>query len=197
MLKINDLACERQGRRLFKNLSFALQPGEILHVQGANGVGKSSLLRILCGLLEPTSGSIEWNNQNILQDRHIFTANISYLGHKLGLKSQLSVLENLQLFAEVPSTLQLVATLRELGVASIKHQRVDSLSAGQQQRVALARLLARKTRLWLLDEPTTSMDSEGIALTEQFILQHALNGGLVILTSHHEMALPVQTIGLN
>ena len=200
MFKVNDLVCERNGRVLFRDLAFSLNSGDILHVQGSNGVGKSSLLRILCGLLEPAAGSVLWNNQDIYQDSSTFTANVGYLGHKLGLKSQLTVLENLRLFAQAPSEHEERTWLSQFDVLDVKHQRVETLSAGQQQRVALARLLARKARLWLLDEPFTAIDQQGSRALEQVMLRHQQSGGMIIFTSHQDVQLPgasVRLIGLH
>lgn len=203
-LTVRNLACIRNDRLLFHSLNFSLNPGEVLHVQGANGVGKSSLLRILCGLLEPAQGEIFWQGQLTSEDFTVFRRDLAYLGHKLGLKERLTALENVQLFFDDKpnrnqdkknsflSISNVETVLEKLGIAALKNQFCETLSAGQKQRVALARLLARNAPLWLLDEPFTAVDAAGIAELESLILEHVQQGGLVILTSHQ----PINVKGL-
>lgn len=200
-LTVKNLACVRNERVLFHGLNFSLNPGEILHVQGANGVGKSSLLRILCGLLEPAQGEIFWQGQLTFEDPIAFRRDLGYLGHKLGLKERLTALENVQLFFEgdshrkqdTKSQFRTISNaesaLERLGVAALKNQFCETLSAGQKQRVALARLLARNAQLWLLDEPFTAVDAAGVTELESLIQEHVQGGGLVILTSHQPIKL--------
>lgn len=205
LLSVKNLACIRNERVLFHGLNFSLNPGEVLHVQGANGVGKSSLLRILCGLLEPAQGEIFWRGQLSSEDPIAFRRDLGYLGHKLGLKERLTALENVRLFEDDTAQKQKPEfqsqtisnsehALEKLGVSALKNHFCETLSAGQKQRVALARLLARKAQLWLLDEPFTAVDANGIADLETLILEHVQQGGLVILTSHQPIKLQGLTL---
>ena len=191
MLSVKNLACIRNDRLLFRGVNFSLNPGEVLHIQGANGVGKSSLLRILCGLLEPAEGEIFWQGRLSSEDPLKFRAALGYLGHKLGLKDRLTVEENVRLFAGGDA---LADTLDTLGVLNLKNHRCETLSAGQKQRVALARLLAKNAPLWLLDEPFTAVDSAGIADLEAVLREHVKGGGLVVLTSHQPIVISDLTI---
>lgn len=195
-LTVKNLACIRNDRLLFRGVNFSLNPGEVLHIQGANGVGKSSLLRILCGLLEPAEGEIFWQGRLSSEDPLKFRVALGYLGHKLGLKDRLTVEENVKLFEGFNEG---VNALDRLGVLKLKNHRCETLSAGQKQRVALARLLAKNAPLWLLDEPFTAVDSAGIADLEAVLREHVKGGGLVVLTSHHPIAisgLTIQTLKL-
>ena len=203
---VKNLTCLRQDRLLFRGLNFSLNPGEVLHVHGANGVGKSSLLRILCGLLEPAAGEVWWQGQLSSADPVGFRRAVGYLGHKLGLKERLTVAENVDVLLE-PSrdatskaaTLavrqqRVSQALARLGVLNLKDHLCDTLSAGQKQRVALARLLARDCALWLLDEPFTAIDQVGIGALEALIQEHVQGGGLVVLTSHQPLKLTGLTL---
>lgn len=199
MLKVNNLACLRDDRLLFHHLNFVLNPGEILHVHGANGVGKSSLLRILCGLLEPAEGEIFWQGNLSSADPNEFHRAIGYLGHKLGLKERLTVAENVKLFESGKPQFDTFKALERMGVMKLKDHAVETLSAGQKQRVALARLLAKNCKLWLLDEPFTAVDSAGIADLESVLQEHVKEGGMVVLTSHQPIKLSdlsIQTLSL-
>jgi heme exporter protein A len=199
MLKVNNLACLRNDRLLFHHLNFALNPGEILHIHGANGVGKSSLLRILCGLLEPAEGEILWRGHLSSADPHEFHRAIGYLGHKLGLKERLTVAENVKLFESSNPHFDTLKALERMGVLKLQDHVVETLSAGQKQRVALARLLAKNCKLWLLDEPFTAVDSAGISVLETVLHEHVKEEGMVVLTSHQPIKLRdlfVQTLNL-
>lgn len=195
-LKVSNLACLRNDRLLFRGINFTLNPGDVLHVHGANGVGKSSLLRLLCGLLEPAEGEIVWQGRLSSADPIEFRRAMGYLGHKLGLKDRLTVAENVKLFegGKSPDT-----ALQRMGLLNLKNHFCETLSAGQKQRVAMARLLAKNCQLWLLDEPFTAVDSAGIADLESIIQEHVQGGGMVVLTSHQPIkltGLTVQTLKL-
>lgn len=189
MLKASDLTCVRNGRKVFQNVNVSLQAGEVLHVQGENGVGKSSLLRVLCGLLEPESGIISWNNQPIQEDYRSYFANLAYLGHKCGLKSTLTVAENLQIFSGASEKTIMMQGLEQLGIAHLLNARVEILSAGQQQRVAWLRCVIKKANLWLLDEPFNAMDQASISTVTSWMSQHIQQDGMIIFTSHQDIPL--------
>ncbi len=191
MLSVNALACVRGERRLFANLSFTLVPHTLLAVRGANGSGKTSLLRMLCGLLSPAAGSIAWNGSDIHSAREEYCAQIAYIGHLNGVKDDLSGLENLQFAARTAgiatSAGSADAALRHLGLDGFQRVPCKTLSQGQRRRVALARLCLSAARpLWVLDEPFTALDAAALALTQGLLEAHLQQGGMVVLTTHQE-----------
>lgn len=191
MLSTHALACVRGERRLFADLSFTLAPRTLLAVRGANGSGKTSLLRMLCGLLSPAAGNIAWNGQDIHTAREEFCAQIAYVGHLNGVKDDLSGLENLQFAARtagiVTSAARADAALRELGLDGFQRLPCKTLSQGQRRRVALARLCLSSARpLWVLDEPFTALDAAALALTRGLLESHLQQGGMVVLTTHQD-----------
>lgn len=192
-LIVKNLTCLRNHRLLFRGINFTLNPGEVLHIHGENGVGKSSLLRILCGLLEPAEGEILWQGQLSSADSIQYKRNIGYLGHKLGLKDRLTVAENIKIFIDSKNTEQreqlIDEVLNRMGIFNLKNHLCETLSAGQKQRTAISRLLAKKCTVWLLDEPFTSIDIAGIDVLETVIQEHINEGGMVVLTSHQPVEL--------
>ena len=185
-LKVQNLSCSRNQQLLFKNLNFELDRGEILHVRGANGSGKSSLLRILAQLLSPTQGTVVWQKQK----------DLVYIGHQLGIKLELTVSENLKFMRNLANSqeIEIDSILEQLNLNLLKHNFCYQLSAGQRQRVALARLLITKATSWILDEPFTSLDKTNIENLERLMLTHINNAGMIILTSHHNFELSAATI---
>lgn len=180
--------CIRDDRVLFENLNFSLTSGELLQIEGHNGSGKTSLLRILCGLALPAEGEIHWNDQNIEQIRDEYHAELTYLGHAHGIKGELTPLENLkiaQTLSANPLETDLELALQKVGLRGFEDVPSRMLSAGQQRRISLARLLISKTALWILDEPFTSLDKKGIQYVEELLEHHLKEGGMAILTSHH------------
>jgi heme exporter protein A len=192
-LEARDLELWRGDRRLFANLSFVVRPGELLHVLGPNGAGKTSLLRVLCGSSPPEQGSVRWNGVPIGQQRLAYHAALAYLGHRDGLKSELSALENvrfaLALRERAPPEPAVTATLAELGLAAAAGLPARALSAGQRRRVAIARCLLSGAPLWILDEPFSNLDAEGRAWGASRLAAHAARGGTVVVTSHHPLQL--------
>ena len=191
MLSVSALACVRGERRLFADLSFTLAPHTLLAVRGANGSGKTSLLRMLCGLLSPAAGTIAWNGNDIHSAREEYCAQIAYIGHLNGVKDDLSGLENLQFAARTAgietSAESVDAALRRLGLDGFQRLPCKTLSQGQRRRVALARLCLSATRpLWVLDEPFTALDSTALALTQGLLELHLQQGGMVVLTTHQD-----------
>ncbi|MGH8454792.1 MAG: cytochrome c biogenesis heme-transporting ATPase CcmA [Nevskiales bacterium] len=185
--KVESIACQRGGRRLFDKLSFELGPGELLQVLGANGSGKTTLLRILCGLRAPDEGKVLWCGQPIEEADDAYTEVLSYLGFQSGLKWELTPRENLA-FARTlarSSRLSPEQVLERLRLAAYADVPCRQLSTGQLRRVALARLLMLESRLWILDEPLTGLDQASRADFEQALFEHAGSGGMVVLTTHH------------
>ncbi|WP_367154814.1 cytochrome c biogenesis heme-transporting ATPase CcmA [Methylomonas sp. HYX-M1] len=200
LLEARDLACVRDERVLFSELNFSVGAGQVLLIEGPNGSGKTSLLRILTGLRAPDDGELLWEGVDVLQLAAQFYQDVAYVGHMNGNKEDLSVAENLR-FAQklaVP-TLGIDDSLAKVGLQGYQDTPLRYLSAGQRRRLALARLLCTRKRLWILDEPFTSLDRASIRLFEGYIEQHAQQGGIAVLTSHHDVALPasmLQTIEL-
>lgn len=189
-LEISQLACIRDDRVLFENLNFQLNAGELLQIEGHNGSGKTSLLRILCGLSLPESGQIFWKNQDIEEDKSRYWQDLSYIGHAPGIKAELTPLENLQMAKALgaqPAQISLESALEQVGLYGFEDVPTRTLSAGQQRRVALARLLTNNVQLWILDEPFTALDKKAIQMVESLLDQHAQRGGMAIVTSHHHV----------
>ncbi|MGR9012538.1 MAG: cytochrome c biogenesis heme-transporting ATPase CcmA [Gammaproteobacteria bacterium] len=194
------LSCIRDDRVLFEELSFELVSGQILLLEGKNGSGKTSLLRILCGFREPDSGEIHWCGDEIKDSP--FHAQMAYVGHLDGIKKELTVFENLKMSLALSSVgrYSIGEALAKVHLGGYDDILVQALSAGQKRRLSLARLLITENVLWILDEPFTSLDKQGIALIETLMTEHCANGGMIVLTSHHEIDLPdvdVQRIHLS
>jgi len=201
-LEARELECIRDDRTLFSSLGFRLERGQALILEGHNGSGKTSLLRILCGIRLPDAGTVTWGETDISKlgpDYHVHTA---YVGHRDGIKLDLTPLENLAMARALgrPSDITLEAALEKVDLFGFEDVLTRNLSAGQQRRLALARLLVTDTVLWILDEPFTSLDTQGIKIIEELLDQHTTNGGMLAVTSHHAVNLsntPVQTINLS
>jgi heme exporter protein A len=192
MLHCKKLTCVREGRILFKDLSFTVNSGEIVHFEGANGVGKTSLLRLLTGLSTAYAGNVFWQGKDISIDRESFYQQLLYLGHKTGIKPELTALENLQFFQAMQSSrldLNLWDILAKVGLAGYEDILTSQLSAGQQRRVALARLWLNDSSLWVLDEPFAALDKLGITVLEALFIEHVKNGGIVLLTTHQDLSI--------
>lgn len=177
---------------LFLNLKFDLMPGEALQVLGGNGKGKTTLLKILCGLLAPTRGQIFWKGHSINQCQIHYRSDLIYLGHLLGLKPYLTVYENLLLSAKLKGSFaqpNLLKGLDQMGLKEKVFQLTYQLSAGQRQRLALTRLIIFKCSLWILDEPFNVLCLDGQQLMGQLIKNHLSSGGMMIFTSHHPVNL--------
>jgi heme exporter protein A len=196
-LAVEHLQCIRDDRVLFEDLNFSLSEGQLLQIEGHNGSGKTSLLRILCGLTLPTEGTVYWNSQDIEEIRSSYWANLAYIGHAHGIKAELTPLENLAMaraLATTPTSLDLAEALDKVGLYGFEDVPSRTLSAGQQRRVALARLLVSEARLWILDEPFTALDKAAMSMVEQLLDAHAKQGGMAVLTSHHTVKCTHATI---
>ena len=193
MLDANDLECLRGTRRLFAGVSFRLAPGECLQVQGANGSGKTSLLRILCGLARPERGTVRWNAESIDALGDDYRAALAFCGHANALKEDLTASENLLASAALcgtPATGDSArAALEAFGVLHLDALPVRALSQGQKRRVALARLAVCERRLWVLDEPLAALDASAAQALAARIDSHLAQGGIAVLTSHQPVEL--------
>lgn len=192
MLEARHLECTRGERRLFTGLSFRLGRGELLRVAGANGSGKTSLLRIMCGLVAPSAGELFWEGKSIRSEREEYSRNLVYIGHLNSLKDDLTALENLRCAAALGGVAEdrghALAALDRFGVLRCAELPAKVLSQGQKRRVALARLeLSAKVPLWILDEPFSALDVKAVAELEQLLAAHIRSGGMVVLTTHQEV----------
>lgn len=192
MLKVVDLACSRGERQLFSDVGFSLAAGEWLHVRGANGAGKTSLLRLLIGLAHADAGHFEWCGEPAPSDA--YRRDLLYLGHHAAVKEELTPLENLQLASALDGSAlddrTALAALARMGLRGREDLPVRVLSAGQKRRVLLSRLLTRPAKLWVLDEAFNALDVAAVALLASLIGEHLAQGGLAVLTSHMELPLP-------
>lgn len=190
-LEANALECVRGGRRLFHGLSFSLGPGELLEIAGPNASGKTSLLRMLCGLLAPTSGEILWGNAIITSLNEEYLNSLAYLGHANGMKGELSARENLRIYCGLAGVkrdeTRIRAALQRMGLGGRESAPAKILSQGQQRRLALARLLIAGKVLWLLDEPLAALDADAVRLVQSLIEEHLNEGGLAVLTTHQSL----------
>lgn len=189
-LTVEQLACSRDDRLLFSDVSFTLSSGQILLLEGRNGSGKTSLLRILCGFREADAGTIYWRGKPVADSDYF--SEMAYVGHAEGSKKELTVLENLKfaLALNVPGHYTIQQALAKVHLAGYDDNLVQTLSAGQKRRLSLARLLITHNQLWILDEPFTSLDKHGIDLIESLMQDHIAQGGMVLLTSHQDLSLP-------
>lgn len=191
MLEVSNLACSRGDHRLFSGLSFTLQPGEIMQVQGENGSGKTSLLRTLCGFLLPDEGDILWRGESTRDLAEDYCAEMLYLGHLNAIKDELSALENLRISAGLSGVeldeKEAIAALRRMGLKGRELLPTKVLSQGQRRRVALARMLVTDAKLWILDEPLTALDVGAVALIESLLAEHLAREGMVIFTTHQPL----------
>lgn len=185
-----DLECIRDDRLLFDDLSFAVNPGEALVLEGSNGSGKTSLLRILCGIRLPESGKLCWDGVDIFKLGPEFHEHIAYLGHKDGHKPDLTPLENLRIargLGKAREDITLEEALEQVGLYGFEDVPTRNMSAGQQRRLAIARLLVTDAKLWILDEPFTSLDRKGIEQMERLFEEHLHKGGMAAMTTHHRV----------
>ncbi|HJW50965.1 MAG TPA: cytochrome c biogenesis heme-transporting ATPase CcmA [Burkholderiaceae bacterium] len=192
MIEAVDLRCERGERLLFSGLSFSAERGTLLRIAGPNGTGKTSLLRIMCALLEPTAGEVRWKGGNIRRLREDYWKDLVYIGHLNGVKDDLTVRENLRIAVGLGGRRategDLARALDAVGLAGFEDSMARFLSQGQRRRVAMARLyVSAAVPLWILDEPFTALDTRGVAALSELIAGHVGGGGTVVLTTHQEV----------
>ncbi len=193
-LEIRGLEFTRGDRTLFKDLDYGLAAGELLLVEGPNGSGKTTLLRTICGLLMPGAGEILWNGENIRSLREEYARDVLYMGHLNGIKNDLNAIENLHISAtldgDTVTESQVFDALVRMGLAGLEDLPTKVLSQGQKRRVALARLLLSSASLWVLDEPFVALDVKAVDQLLGIIAAHVAGGGMAVLTTHQEVALP-------
>jgi heme exporter protein A len=199
MLEAVDLECERGGRTLFRGLGLALRGGELVRVAGENGSGKTSLLRILCGLLTPAAGDVRWRGERIQSLKEDYSRELVYIGHAPAVKDDLTAEENLSASLALSGTAfekeQVGAALERMGVPPGPVRR---MSQGQRRRAALARLLVSKDKpLWFLDEPLAALDAQAAKVVEEVVRERVSAGGSVVFTTHQDAGLqPTRVIQL-
>ncbi|MDB0021503.1 cytochrome c biogenesis heme-transporting ATPase CcmA [Candidatus Pseudothioglobus singularis] len=186
-LIVNNLSCQRGYKLLFENLSFELNSGEVLKVSGPNGSGKTSLMKILAGLSSFETGSIDYDETKINSER--YNLDFLYLGHLAALSPELSCLENLKYTMRLGNDnldLDFSDALKKVGLEKFENELVGKLSAGQKKRIALSLLFITQSKVWLLDEPFSALDSKAIKIIETRVEDHCNSGGICILTTHQE-----------
>jgi heme exporter protein A len=188
-----ELTCIRGERVVFTDLNFSINDGEILNLRGPNGSGKSTLLRLMSSLLKPTHGTITWDNINIIDDESSFKTLIHYIGHQDAIKTGLTVEENLRFWAETKSskngTTKLSEALEQFSLEKFSELPGRLLSAGQRKRLNLARMCATWAPLWLLDEPSNSLDAQSLAELYNAISVHQKKGGMIVIATHEKINL--------
>ena len=198
MLEASQLECVRGDRRLFAGVSFRLEGGELLNLQGKNGAGKTSLLRMLVGLAQPVAGEITWRGEPIRKLAEDYRAELCYMGHHNAIKEELTPLENLlasaRLAGEPLSEEQALEALYAVGLAGREDLQAKYLSQGQKRRVALARLIHERRALWVLDEPFVALDVAAVDMVAGLIGAHLQRGGLAVMTTHQPVAIPAGAV---
>jgi heme exporter protein A len=185
------LSCERDWRLLFERLDLRIAKGEMLQIAGPNGSGKTSLLRLLSGLMQPTSGKVLLEGRDLESQRGELARNLLWIGHAAGIKGLLTAEENLTWLCALhqPASRDAIwQALDAVGLRGFEDVPCHTLSAGQQRRVALARLYLSPPPLWILDEPFTALDKHGVAQLERHLAAHCEQGGMVVLTTHHSLS---------
>ena len=192
MFRGRGISCERGDRRIFSHLDMELGPGQALVLHGPNGIGKTSLLRILATLLLASDGELTWNDKNILDDINQHRSRLHFIGHQDAVKGALTVRENLEAWTKIRGSHSnhVNGALSAFGITHLADTPAQYLSAGQHRRTALARLIASPAELWLLDEPTVSLDADGVTCLQNVIADHRAAHGMVISATHSELGLP-------
>lgn len=195
LFSVRGLACARGDRTLFAGLSLQLDAGEALHVRGPNGLGKTTLLRALCGLSRPLRGDVRWRGERTSDLAEEFAAEVAYVGHLNGVQGELTASENLERAVRIfargqDAALGVAAALDRVGLARLAGKPARHLSQGQKRRLALARLLVLRRPLWILDEPFTALDVAAVASLSALIGEHMAGGGLALIVSHQAFELP-------
>ena len=198
MLELINLDCVRGGRPLFRNLNVSVPDGTLLQVEGANGSGKTSMLRIVCGLMSPENGEVRWNGANIKSLGEEYSGTLAYLGHRNGIKEELTPLENLKISNSVAGnklkTDAAQAALKLLGLESRQNLPVRYLSEGQRRRAALARIITGDAKLWVLDEVLAALDTAAVGVVRTVLEQHLAEGGTAIVATHHDLQMSAASL---
>ena len=202
MLEIDSLECVRGTRTLFSDLSLRIPATTIFRVSGSNGSGKTSLLRIICGLLQPDRGEVRWNGVPIRDLREAYGHDLLYVGHRNGIKDELTPMENLAFWLALNANNRncgrVAEALASAGLTGFERTPCRFLSQGQKRRVAIARLfLSQSKPLWILDEPLTALDADGIAALSACMLAHAALGNIVCLTTHQEPVIERASVAVH
>ena len=195
-LRVEKVHVWRGDRHVLKGVSLTLASGQLLHVSGPNGTGKTTLLRVICGLLRPEQGGVSWRGQPISSVRGEYQAALAYASHEPALKGDLTALENLRFAVGLKRRVspgELRASLEQTGVAACADLPARVLSAGQRRRVAMARVLAMSASLWLLDEPFTNLDAAGTELMSALLRSHINQGGAALVVAHHDFPTPLDS----
>ncbi len=190
-LSADNLTLIRGERCLFQGLSFALDSGGLLLLEGRNGCGKTSLMRAIAGMLSLETGQVFWNDTPVDEQRQEFHGALVWLAHRTGLKGDLTLVENLGFESSLraQSSIDAESVYERLGISRLKKLILRSLSAGQQRRVALARMLLADVPLWFMDEPFTNLDREGRALVIELVEEHLARGGMCVMAAHQDVEL--------
>lgn len=189
-LSLEKVHVWRGDRHVLKGVRLNLGPGQLLHISGPNGTGKTTLLRVVCGLLRPEEGTVSWRGQSISSVRTEYQSTLAYASHEPALKGDLTALENLRFAVGLKRRVtsgELRESLRRTGVEACADLPARVLSAGQRRRVAMARILAMSASLWLLDEPLTNLDSAGAELLSELLQSHVVRGGMALVVAHHDL----------
>jgi heme exporter protein A len=198
-LGVDKVHVWRGDRHVLKGVSMRALPGDLVHVSGPNGTGKTTLLRVITGLLSPEQGRVTWCSKDIGRFRTEYLQRLVYLSHEPALKGDLTALENLKFSVGLRRRVgdeELSEYLSRTGVAQCVHLPASVLSAGQRRRVAMARVLAMRASLWLLDEPFTNLDAEGAQLVAELLLAHVRTGGLAVVVAHHDLQIDCRLLRL-
>lgn len=187
MLELRQIAFEYDDRLLFEKVSFSLAYKTLLHLKGKNGVGKTTLMRLIAGIIQPVEGDILFEGQSISKHLTAYQKQLCYVGHKQALRNELTVLENLTFDLQACAQNDLEKLLCQMNLSQLAHVPCAKLSAGQKKRSSLARIALSRKPVWLLDEPFVALDEESIALISQLMIEHCSSGGLIILTSHQSL----------
>ena len=194
-LNVNNLSCQRGYNQLFSELSFEVNSGDVLRITGTNGSGKTSLLKILAGLNAAEEGKITLDNHPVKSDE--YQSEVFYLGHLSALSAELSSIENLEFLTGLNQSIdqqRLIEALNKVGLEGYENEHCGKLSAGQKRRVILAGLFVSNVKIWLLDEPFTALDPQGVKIVEECISKHCAQGGLCLFTTHQDSALLDQKV---
>ncbi|OEF23671.1 cytochrome c biogenesis heme-transporting ATPase CcmA [Vibrio rumoiensis] len=199
MLEVRDLTAIRDEKELFQSIAFSVSPGDLIQVEGRNGSGKTTMLRIITGLGDCESGKILWKGVDTHKDRDAFHEDLLFIGHQTGVKKELTAFENLSFYQKMNGSKGVTEddiwlALAKVGLAGKEDIPAGKLSAGQQRRVALARLWLSKHPLWILDEPLTAIDKQGIKVIEALFIEHTNQGGMILFTTHQDMFTDVVTL---